>query len=230
MDVGLPTTVDVDAALAEVRHRVRVQYRVYLVVVAVVSLVVGGLIVAFTTREGASNTSAALTPPPYWGQVCVPADLAADTVPIPTVTPQPLHVYVTGAVMYPGVVLLPADSLLADAVEAVGGATVDADLENVNLAAPLVDNQHVIVPRRAATPQPAAAAAPTAVFVAAPVNINTATAAELEMLPHIGPTMAQRIIAYRAANGPFQHIEDLQEVEGIGETRYKDIAPLITVE
>jgi competence protein ComEA len=230
MDVGPPTTVDVDAAIAEVRRQVRVEYRVYLVVVAVVSLVVGGLIVAFTMREEMSRANVLLTPPPYWGQVCVSTAPDVKAVPVlTTVTPQSLHVYITGAVMHPGVVAVPAGSLLADAVDAAGGTTTDADLESVNLAAPLVDNQHVTIPRRAvtATPQPAAAA--TVALPATLVNINTATATELETLPHIGTAMAQRIIAYREANGPFQRIEDLQKVEGIGETRYKDIAPLITV-
>ncbi len=229
MDAGLPTTVDADAAIAEVRRQVRGQYRIYLIVAVAVSLVVGALVGVFTMREEASRANVLLTPPPYWGQVCVPADRAVEAVPIPTVTPPSLHVYVTGAVTHPGVVSVPAGSLLVDALDAVGGATEDADLESVNLAAPLVENQHVIIPRRAATATPPSAAVATVAPPSALVNINTATAAELETLPHIGPAMAERIIAYREANGPFQRIEDLQEVEGIGETRYKDLAPLITV-
>ncbi|HQE92525.1 MAG TPA: ComEA family DNA-binding protein [Anaerolineae bacterium] len=230
MDVGLPPAVDLDAALVEVRHQVRMQYRVYVIVVALVSLVVGGLIVWFTLREEASRANVLLTPPPYWGQMCVSTASAVKAAPVFTATPPAWHVYISGAVVHPGVVAVPEGSLLADALNAAGGTTADADLENINLAVPLADNQHITVPRlvATATPQPVAVAtvAPSTVRV----NINTATAAELETLPHIGPTMAQRIIAYREANGPFQRLEDLQKVEGIGETRFKDIAPLITVE
>ncbi len=235
MDGVLPPFVDIDEVRAEIREQVqaqlRKQYRAYAIALALVCLVVGGAIVAATTREEAQSSSV-LTPPPYWGEMCVPAARVEEIVVAPTVTPRPLRVYVSGAVAHPGVVTLPVNSLLADALDAVGGAAGDADLDNVNLAAPLVDNQHVIVPRSTATPQPTVKPAPTVtgVPVVMPVNINTATAAELEMLPHIGPALAQRIIAYREANGPFERIEDLQNVEGIGETRYKDLAPLITVE
>lgn len=230
MDAAPSPTFDPDELRADIRRQVRAQQRIYFIVVAVVSLVVGGLIVRFTTREDVSPGKQ-LTPPPYWGQVCVaPTAVAELTVSTPTATSHALSVYVSGAVAQPGVVTLPVSSLLSDALTAAGGASADADLESINLAAPLSDNQHVIVPRRAVTPQPAVKTAATAVPVATLVNINTATAAELEMLPHIGPAMAQRIIAYRETNGPFQRIEDLQKVEGIGETRYKDLAPLVTVE
>ena len=139
----------------------------------------------------------------------------------------PLSVYVTGAVVSPGVVAVPAGSLLADAVEAVGGVTSEADLESLNLAAPLMDNQHIVVPRRVV--QATVETATETGSGNALVNINTATSAELETLPHIGPAMAQRIIDYREANGPFARIEDVQNVAGIGESRYADLAPLITV-
>jgi len=183
------------------------------------------------TRER-TRSADILTPPPYWGQMSAPATIAEVIVSLPTATPQPLRVYISGAVVQPGVVTLSAGSLLVDALEAVGGAADDADLDGINLAAALADNQHVTVPRRAATPQPAievvapVGAAPVVILV----DINTASAAELETLPHIGPAMAQRIIAYREAHGPFARIEDIQNVEGIGPTRYKDLASLITVE
>jgi competence protein ComEA len=233
MDVVPSTLVDVDELRAEIREQVqaqvRKQYRIYAIVLAVMALVVGGVIGINMVRERVQPGDI-LTPPPYWGQMCVPATVADAIVSRPTVTPQPLRVYVSGAVVKPGVVTLPADSLLVDALDAAGGAADDADMDNVNLAAPLADNQHVIVPRRAATPPPEAEAAASVSPAAALVNINTATAAELEVLPHIGPAMAQRIIDYREAHGSFERIEDLQEVDGIGETRYKDLVPLITVE
>lgn len=235
MNGALPPLVDLDDVRAEIREQVqaqlRKQYRVYGTILTVLLLVALAAIHIVTTRES-TQPADRLTPPPYWGQMCVPATTAGAIVSPPTVTPQPLRVYISGAVAQPGVVTLPAGSLLTDALDAVGGAAVDADLDSVNLAAALTDNQHVIVPRRTPTPRPTVAVtrAATATPASTLVNINTATAAELEMLPHIGPAMAQRIIAYREAHGPFARIEDIQNVEGIGETRYQELAPLITVE
>ncbi|MBN2389758.1 MAG: helix-hairpin-helix domain-containing protein [Anaerolineae bacterium] len=230
MDVVPSTLIDVDELREEIREQVqaqvRKQYCIYGLVLTVLLLVVMVVIGMATTRER-TQPSDILIPPPYWGQVCVPATVADAIVSRPTVTPQPLRIYVSGAVEQPGVVTVPAGSLLADALDAAGGAADDADMDSINLAALLVDNQHVIVPHRAATLQPEGTASGSSVD--ALVNINTATAAELEMLPHIGPAMAQRIIDYREAHGPFERIEDVQEVDGIGETRYKDLAPLITV-
>jgi competence protein ComEA len=234
MNIVPPSLIDVDELRAEIREQVqaqvRKQYRNYALVLAAMVLIVGMVIGISITRDKA-QPAAILTPPPYWGEMCVPAARVEGIIADPTVTPEPLQVYISGAVTHPGIVTLPVGSLLADALEAVGGAADDADLDSINLAASLADNEHVIVPRRTATPQPAVEIVPATqeVAVAALVNINTATAAELEMLPHIGPAMAQRIIDYREAHGPFARIEDLQEVEGIGEMRYKDLAPLITV-
>jgi len=229
MDGVFSPLVDVDDLREQVSARVQRQYRIYAAVLAVMSLIIGGAIGARVMREKAQPGGMS-TPPPHWGQVCGPAVVNQALVVLPTAAPQPLRVYVSGAVAQPGVVTLPATSLLADALDAAGGATADADLDNVNLAAPLADNQHVIVPRRPATPQPVIEGAAATLPAAARVNINTATAAELETLPHIGPAMAQRIIAYRETHGPFAQIEDIQNVEGIGPTRYRDLAPLIAVE
>lgn len=235
MNGALPSFVDLDDVRAEIREQVqaqvRKQYRVYGIVLMALLLIVVAVIARVTTRESPQPADR-LTPPPYWGQMCVPATVASAVVSPPTATLQPLRVYISGAVAQPGVVTLPAGSLLADALEAVGGAADDADLNGVNLAASLTDNQHVIVPRYTPTPQPPVEVVPAAkgASTATLLNINTATAAELEMLPHIGPAMAQRIIDYREAHGPFTQIEDLKNVEGIGETRYQDLAPLITVE
>lgn len=233
MDVAPSSLVDVDELRAEIREQVQAQvlkqYRLYGIVLTVLLLFVVVAIGMATTRER-TRSADIVTPPPYWGQMGAPATIAEAIVPLPTATPQPLRVYISGAVVQPGVVTLSAGSLLVDALEAVGGAADDADLDGINLAAALADNQHVIVPRRAATPQPTIEVAATVIPAAAWVNINTASAAELELLPHIGPAMAQRIIAYREAHGLFTRIEDIQNVEGIGATRYRDLAPLITVE
>jgi competence protein ComEA len=217
-----------ESTLAEVRRQVRIQYRGYVVVAAVVSLIVGGFIGRFTTRETGMQVSAELTPPPYWEAACAPAAGDPDVTPSPTPTPQPVRVYVSGAVADPKVVLLPAESLVVDALDAAGGIAPDADLQSLNLAAPLEDHQHIIVPRYTpvgtAEPERGAAEEPTLL-----IDINTASAAELESLPKIGPTLAERIVEHRKAYGPFKRKEDLRSVSGIGANTYQEIEPYITV-
>jgi competence protein ComEA len=173
----------------------------------------------------------------------------------PTPTPMPVRVYVTGAVLQPDVYLLPAGSIVKDALLAAGGATADADLERINLAVQLFDQQQIYVPYRGQenVPVPPVSNAPTptgapadaggtqrgpgseggaafgedAVF---PVNINTASAVTLETLPGIGPAYAQRIIDYRIENGAFASIEELTEVRGIGPATLAKLEHLITVD
>ena len=226
-------------AREEIERQVRIQYRGYLVLATVIALIVGGVIGHFTPREANPLAETQLTPPPYWGQVCVTREATdgegAESMAVPpTATPQPLRVYVSGAVVDPDVVVLPPDSLLADALEAVGGPTDAADVKALNLAAPLSDHQHVIVPERAsATPEPGAPEAEPTAASETPegerIDLNQATVAELETLPNIGPALAERILDYRAEHGPFPTTEALMEVSGIGPTTYEEIAPLITV-
>ncbi|MCS7285595.1 MAG: helix-hairpin-helix domain-containing protein [Anaerolineae bacterium] len=149
--------------------------------------------------------------------------------PPPTPTPSPLRVYVSGAVLHPDVYSLPPGSILKDALMAAGGPSPEADLDSINLAMPLRDGMHVFVPRKGeATP----AAAPVAPSPSSPslININTASQAELESLPGIGPTLARRIIEFRETHGPFKSIEDLKKVPGIGEAIFSRIKDLITVQ
>jgi len=135
-------------------------------------------------------------------------------------------------VHHPEVYTLPPGSIIRDALAAAGGATSDADLDCINLAQEVRDQQQVYVPRRGEASPPAAGASGGANArgtTGVKVNINTATAAELETLPRIGPTMAQRIVEYREANGPFKTVEDIQNVPGIGPTTFAGIKDLITV-
>ena len=165
-----------------------------------------------------------------------------------TPTPVLIYVYVTGAVAKPGVYTLPAGSRVQDAIAAAGGAMIQADLDGINLAERLTDEAHVIISRRddstpSAVQQPASAIAnssnaplagqsgPTTSksHPTSPVNINTASAEQLQTLPGIGPSTAARIIADREQNGPFRTIEDLTRITGIKEGTMSKIRAYITV-
>jgi competence protein ComEA len=141
-------------------------------------------------------------------------------------------VHVAGAVVTPGVVQLAAGSRVIDAVEAAGGGLPNADLDRLNLAAKLVDGQRVLVqhvgdPPAAADPAPGDGSGTGA--PAGPLNLNTATQAELEQLPGIGPSLAQAILAERARRGGFRSVNELREVRGIGERRFADLKSVVTV-
>lgn len=156
--------------------------------------------------------------------------------PAPTPTPGPIRVYISGAVAEPDVYELPPEAIVRDAVAAAGGAATDADLDRINLAQSLVDGQHVQVPHVGDEPTPAPAASSSEgssgedEALAGPLNINTADAAELELLPGIGPVIAARIVEYREANGPFTSIEAIQNVSGIGPAKFEGIREWIVTE
>lgn len=155
-----------------------------------------------------------------------------------------IRVYVGGAVISPGLYTLPRGSRVAEALDAAGGAGPNADTSKLGMAAPLNDADQVIVPERRAT-QPATTApaqgnggdaTPTkapapegTAQLAGPIDINAATAAELDGLPGIGPTLAQRIVDYRETNGPFQTVEELADVRGISDAMVAQLRPLITI-
>lgn len=149
--------------------------------------------------------------------------------PVRLSTPPPpgnIRVHVTGAVAHPGIIELPYQSRVGDAIEAAGGFSQGADRDGLNLAAILEDGAQLRVPEVGATLPPQN---PYSENSAARININSATAAELETLPGIGPVTAGKIIAYREANGPFARIEDIQDVPGIGPKTFDAIRDLIAV-
>jgi competence protein ComEA len=132
-----------------------------------------------------------------------------------------LVVDVVGAVRVPGLQHVPRGTRIADAVAAAGGTTPKADLALVNLAAPLADGEQIVVPVRGAGVV-AAGGSPTA-----PLDLNTATAEQLDALPGIGPSTAAKIVAFRLAHGAFHSLDELDAVPGIGPSRIAQLKGLV---
>lgn len=168
------------------------------------------------------------------------APVASTATTTTSTAPATVVIHVAGAVARPGVVSLPAGARVVDAIDAAGGAVPEADLDRLNLAALLADGQRVLVARVGDPPTPGDQPAGVSGGVtpadpgAAPgapvlVNLNTATQAQLETLPGIGPTLAQSIIAERDRRGGFTSVEQLRQVRGIGDKRFADLRDLVTV-
>ena len=194
----------------------------------------------------AAGASAPMRPPPT-GAAASPA-MNPTTGPAAgpgglSTTSGSVVVHVTGAVSRPGVVTLPPGSRVTDAINAVGGASAEADTQQLNLARVLTDGEQIRVPRIGEVlpdpaPQPGGATAPGARTApgksgdggaSGTVNINTASASELEKLPGIGPALAQRIVEYRDSHGPFASVDSLTDVPGIGKAKLEGLREQATV-
>jgi competence protein ComEA len=164
----------------------------------------------------------------------------------PGPTDAPIEVHVIGAVVHPGVYSFPAGSRVQDAVTAAGGPLAEADVTTINLAAKLEDGQQLNIPYQGGAGPTGAGTNPESnvPFDVIPtettdfsgevpnpdlININTASLEELDTLPGIGLATAQKIIDYRDQNGPFQQIEDIMNVSGVGPATFDQIKDLITV-
>ncbi len=140
-----------------------------------------------------------------------------------------LIVHVAGAVRRPGVYRLAAGSRVFDAVRRAGGARRRADLAALNLAAKLEDGRQVLVPLRGAAPPGAAGGTAAAAAEGQPLDLNTASAEQLDQLDGIGPGMAAAILKYRDQHGGFGSVDELGEVPGIGEKRLASLREQVRV-
>jgi competence protein ComEA len=191
------------------------------------------VIAAFVAWHSQPRAEAVATP-------STSAAMSVATIPPPTTpTASPsapgsaIVVAVTGRVRHPGLVTLPNGARVADAIAAAGGALPNTDLSFVNLARRLADGELIVI---GIQPSPGEATDPTGGATSAagggpagPVDINTAGLTGLETLPGIGPALAQRIVDYRTQHGAFHRVDDLQNVPGIGPSKYADLKDLITV-
>jgi competence protein ComEA len=163
-------------------------------------------------------------------EASAPAEAPAPAGPPAPTADGVVVVSVVGLVVRPGLVTLPAGSRVADALAAAGGLLPDADPASVNAAAPLTDGQQIAVgvPGAPAVPGPAPGGAGGAA-PGGPLRLNTATVADLDALPGIGPVLAQRIVDHRSAHGPFTSVAQLEDVPGIGPTIFAGLEGLLTV-
>jgi len=191
------------------------RYRGHILITVINLIVLGGVIIFLRCPQ--QPELIVTSPPPT-------------ATPLPTPTPRPVQVYVSGAVTHPDVYELPPESIIKDAIETAGGATSEADLDRINLALSVADGQHIYVPHQGEESPPISP--PTEPPYTASgqagskININTASQSEIETLPGIGPSRAQGIIDDR----PYNSIEDIQKVPGIGEVTFQKLKDLITVD
>ena len=159
----------------------------------------------------------------------VPVEVRSTPSAVESPTPEPsVRVHVAGAVASPSVVVVPAGSIVQDAIAAAGGLSADADPAQLNLAAPVSDGMQILIGSTEEPQGSITAPGGAAGGEGGQVNLNTATQGELEALPGIGPVTAAAILAWREDNGGFTAIEELQEIAGIGQKTFEKLAPLVT--
>ena len=201
-------------------------------------LAVGLLVVAGLALLRSSSPPPALTlPRAEPGSAPAAADGGSVPTSLPGPPPVTVTVHVAGQVVNPGVYAVPAGGRVADVVVAAGGAAAEADLEQLNLAARVSDGERIHVPKKG-EPPPVVAAGPStpagggagkAAPAGGPVDLNTATAEQLEALPGVGPATSRAILAYRSSHGRFRSVTELLEVPGIGPAKLEALRPLVRV-
>jgi competence protein ComEA len=194
----------------------------WLVVALFAGVAIGALAVALSGRSRPAPIF--ITPP------------SPTMTPLPGPTQAPLKIHLSGEVAAPAVYELPPGAILQDAIEAAGGLTSAAAGDLVNLALPLTSGMHIHIPAadQVETDPPLVDRGSATILSEGTagqlINLNTATIEELEQLPGIGPSTAQKIIDFRQANGPFASVEDIQNVSGIGPGKLEQIRELVTVD
>jgi competence protein ComEA len=180
----------------------------------VIAVIIIGMVLLISTRPRAMEL------------VINPPD--ATLTPAPSPAPAPILVYITGAVVNPETTVeLPAGSRVQDALDAAGGTSSDADAERVNVVGILHDGDHIHVYSVNDPIEIVTEPTPTG---GEKIYVNTATVEELDSLPGIGPSIAQRIVDYREENGPFTDLASLGEVSGIGDSILEQVAELVSFE
>jgi competence protein ComEA len=147
----------------------------------------------------------------------------------PPTTAAQLVVQAAGAVAKPGVYVVVGTARVNDLIAAAGGLAANADPDQVELAAPLTDGERVYVPRVGESTLPPTGSSSASSTARGPVDLNRASAADLEALPGIGPALAQAIIDHRQQHGPFRSVDDLADVRGIGPAKMEQLRPLVKV-
>ena len=204
--------------------------RLFASAVVVIAVVIGAY---WLVKPPVATTESKL---PYANAVAPPTSSvasAAATAPASSVATEDLVVHVAGAVQSPGVYRIAAGSRVVDALQAAGGVVADSNANAINLAAPLVDGERVYVPRIGEIPPVVVASASgtggPAAAPTGPVNLNTASADDLDTLPGVGPSTAEAILAYRDQHWPFASVDDLSNVRGIGPAKLDALRGLVTV-
>jgi competence protein ComEA len=174
------------------------------------------LLVLLVRHLGGSGSAApAVTPLPAPSRAAKPAATKL------------LVIDVAGAVRRPGLYRLQSGSRIDDAIARAGGPTAKAQLDAVNLAAPVADGEQVVVPGRGSAGAPAVTPPAAGSSPSAPLDLNTATAEQLDSLPGIGPVTAQKILDYRQQHGAFHSVAELEGVPGIGPGRLSQLKGLV---
>jgi competence protein ComEA len=201
------------------------------VAIALVALVAAAAAVIVAWRSAARPVAGtSVRTPAVAVPALTPGPLASGTSPASTASPEAVVVDVAGKVRRPGVVTVPAGARVADAIASAGGLLPGTSTTGLSLARRLIDGEQVIV----GLPQPSAAA-PAASDGSSggepgqPVNLNTATASDLDALPGIGPVLAQRVLDWRTEHGGFTSVDQLREVSGLGGKKFDALAPLVRV-